>query len=160
MLFVDIAGDTIEVVHSDAEGRMLLADVLALASRKTLKPSKIHNPQQQLSPKLLIDFATLTSTTINALTSRYIGAFSIQGGRINQSLQQTVMNAGKTSGERVWPFPCDSDYDEDLKSDVADILQCRQPTEADHIYATAFLKRFVSPATPWVHFDIGSVHRY
>ena len=46
-------------------------------------------------------------------------------------------------GERVWPFPIDDDFDEDLKSDVADVLQCRQPTEGDHLYATIFLKRYL-----------------
>jgi leucyl aminopeptidase len=57
------------------------------------------------------------------------------------------------------PFPCDSDFEEDLKSDIADVLQCRVATEADHIYAFSFLKRFVSVSVPWLHFDLASAHR-
>eukprot|EP01036_Dinobryon_divergens_P030007 gene30007-39192_t len=75
------------------------------------------------------------------------------------SLSQLLIDAGVKCGERVWPFPCDSDFDEDLKSDIADVLQCRQPTEADHIYATAFLKRFVNPSCPWIHLDLASAYR-
>lgn len=88
---------------------------------------------------------------------------------------------GNTSGERAWTFPTDDDYEEDLKSDVADILQvndkqqmenctvkfnnnilfqCRQPTEADHIYAAIFLKKFVKESVPWIHLDIGSAYRF
>ena len=53
----------------------------------------------------------------------------------------------------------DADYEDDLKSDVADLLQCRQPTEGDHIYAATFLRKFVNPAVTWVHLDLGSAHR-
>ena len=148
-----VTGDTIEVVHSDAEGRMLLADVLALASRRVRIPS-MHGITDVLSPKVVCDFATLTGTCVSSLSNRYIGAFSNKKELLPQLIQ-----AGESSGERVWPFPCDDDFAEDLKSDIADTLQCRQPTEADHIYATSFLKRFVSPAVPWVHFDLASSHR-
>ena len=148
-----VTGETIEVVHSDAEGRMLLADVLALASRKVRIPA-IHGIADVLSPKVVIDFATLTGTTISSLSSRYIGGFSNR-----KELLPRLIRAGETSGERVWSFPCDDDFADDLKSDVADVLQCRQPTEADHIYATAFLKRFVAKSVPWIHLDLGSAHR-
>jgi len=67
---------------------------------------------------------------------------------------------GNSCGERVWPFPCDSDFEEDLnKSDVADILQCLPKGEADHIYATSFLNKFVRSQVPWVHLDLGSAQR-
>jgi leucyl aminopeptidase len=150
-----VTGDSVEVVHTDAEGRMLLADVLALASRK-VSVSAVHNSmgKSALSPKLLIDFATLTGTTISSLSNRYIGVFSNR-----KQFVDTAIRSGEKSGERSWPFPLDEDYEEDLLSDVADVLQCRQPTEADHIYAASFLKRFVNPTVPWVHLDLGSNHR-
>jgi leucyl aminopeptidase len=67
---------------------------------------------------------------------------------------------GERCGERIWPMPCDEDFADDLKSDLADTLQCRQPTEGDHIYATSFLSRFMNPMVPWVHFDLASAYRY
>jgi leucyl aminopeptidase len=146
-----LSGDTIEVVHSDAEGRMLLADVLAAASRKV--PSRL-TPDDGLVPRLVVDFATLTGTCITSLSNKYIGALSNR-----KEYASTVIAAGEKCGERVWPFPCDEDFDEDLKSDVADVLQCRQTTEADHIYAFAFLRRFVRPGVPWIHLDLGSAYR-
>lgn len=148
-----VTGETIEIVHTDAEGRMLLADVLAIASRKVRIPS-IHGVSDVMSPKYLFDFATLTGTCITSLSNRYIGAYANR-----PELVRHLIRAGERSGERVWPFPCDDDFNEDLKSDVADVLQCRQPTEADHIYAASFLKRFVSPTVSWVHFDLSSSHR-
>jgi len=147
-----VTGDTIEVVHSDAEGRMLLADVLALASRQS--PAATKSELGAASPGLLIDFATLTGTCISSLSNRYIGAFSNRPEYVSE-----IAAAGSRSGERAWAFPLDDDFAEDLKSDVADVLQCRQATEADHIYAAIFLKRFVRPTVPWIHLDMGSSHR-
>ena len=108
-LVTAVDGTTIQVIHTDAEGRMVLADTLALAARE--------------KPALIIDYATLTGSCVMALTERYSGVFS---NRIaaNALLQQ----AGAASGERVWPFPMDDDYDELLKSDVADIKQCSAET--------------------------------
>lgn len=120
---------------------MLLADVLALASRKEIKTGLHSSPMDEPSPSLLIDFATLTGTCISALSNRYIGVFS---NRMDE-LSQTIIDAGSSSGERAWyllcmisisiykcvcddsfrPFPMDADFDEDLKSDVADVLQVR-----------------------------------
>jgi len=152
-----ITGETIEIVHTDAEGRLLLADTLALASRKSIRP-EVHDEQRggelNQTPILLVDFATLTGTCITSLSNRYIGAFTNR-----KELTSKIIAAGEKSGERVWPFPCDDDFADDLKSDIADVLQCRQPTEADHIYATSFLKRFVNPLVPWIHLDLGSAHR-
>ena len=148
-----VTGTTIEVVHSDAEGRMLLADVLALASRKVIK-STFHSLQDEISPKILIDFATLTGTCITSLSNKYIGALSNKN-----ELHKKLIDISSQCGERIWPFPLDDDYEDDLKSDIADILQCRQPTEADHIYATSFLKKFVNPMVAWVHLDLGSAYK-
>ena len=90
-------GVTIQVVHSDAEGRMVLADTLALASRE--------------KPRLMLDFATLTGACVNALTERYAGAFTNRAG-----LHEWLQAVGRASGERVWCFPMDEDFDAELES--------------------------------------------
>jgi leucyl aminopeptidase len=130
-------GVTIEIVHTDAEGRMVLADTLALAGKS--------------GPALLMDYATLTSSCITALGTRYSGAFCNR-----TALRAPVMEAGRTSGERVWPFPVDADYDEAIESEVADVKQCIVEGEADHILAARFLSRFVPDSIPWVHLDLAA----
>lgn len=149
-----LSGMTIEIVNTDAEGRLLLADTLSLASRKVKVPSIHRGLEDSMSPKLVIDFATLTGTCITSLSNRYIGVFSNRNDLIN-----TIINTNDKCGERMWPFPLDDDYDDDLKSDIADILQCKVSTEADHIYAAAFLKKFVNPSAPWIHLDLGSAYK-
>jgi leucyl aminopeptidase len=136
-LVTAVDGTTIQVIHTDAEGRMVLADTLALAARDT--------------PALIIDYATLTGSCVAALTERYSGVFSNRA-QANALLQQ----AGATSGERVWPFPMDDDYDELLKSDVADIKQCSAETAGDHILGARFLARFVPKKIPWIHLDLSA----
>jgi len=133
-----INGTTIEVIHTDAEGRMALADTLALADRT--------------KPGLILDYATLTGACFHALTARYSGVFSNR-----PELNPVLTDAGIAAGERVWPFPMDIDYEEDLKSDVADIMQCSTGGEGDQILAARFLNRFVGQQTPWVHVDLSSV---
>jgi leucyl aminopeptidase len=130
-------GTTIEIKHTDAEGRMVLADTLALASRE--------------KPDALIDYATLTGACVYALSSRYSGVFSNRN-----ALLDTLIQAGRDSGERVWPFPQDADFDAALKSDIADTLQCTLEGEADHILATRFLNRFVDPSIHWIHVDLSA----
>ena len=70
-----------------------------------------------------------------------------------------MIEAGKDSGERVWPFPLDEDYDKGLESDIADVKQCSLEGDADHILAARFLQRFVKNDTPWVHMDLSSSNR-
>jgi leucyl aminopeptidase len=130
-------GTTIEVVHTDAEGRMVLADALALASGR--------------KPKLLVDYATLTGSMITALGTTYSGALTNR-----EDLLPALIAAGRDSGERVWPFPCDEDFDTALESDIADVKQCTLDSDADHILAARFLGRFVEPGVPWVHVDLAS----
>ena len=88
-----VTGETIEIVHSDAEGRMLLADVLALASRK-VKRASFHGIEDSFTPSVLFDFATLTGTCVSSLTNRYIGAFPNRREMVHQCIQ-----AGELSGE-------------------------------------------------------------
>jgi leucyl aminopeptidase len=133
-------GVTIQVIHTDAEGRMVLADTLALAGRTR--------------PRLMIDFATLTGACVHALTERMSGVFSNR-----PQLAAALVEAGRASGERVWSFPFEADYDAELESKVADIVQCAIEGKGDHILATRFLSRFVPPGTPWVHIDLSSATR-
>lgn len=139
-------GETIEIVHTDAEGRLVLADTLTLATLDT-----------KFRPQLLIDFATLTGSMIGALGNRYSGVFSNEA-----HLAALAVTAGKQSGERVCLFPHDPDYDEGpcgegsgLESKVADVKQCSMAGEADHILAARFLARFVEK-TPWLHVDLSA----
>jgi len=133
-------GVTIQVVHSDAEGRMVLADTLALAARAR--------------PALLLDFATLTGACVNALTDRYSGAFTNR-----PQLEAPLQAAGRASGERVWCFPMDEDFDAELESTIADVMQCSVESKGDHILAARFLGRFVPTDLPWAHVDLSASER-
>ncbi|MFO7306837.1 MAG: M17 family metallopeptidase [Gammaproteobacteria bacterium] len=133
-------GTTIQVAHSDAEGRMVLADTLTLAARE--------------NPDLIIDYATLTGACVNALTERFSGAFTNR-----PEWNERIERAGRKSGERVWPFPMDEDFDSELESQIADVLQCTPDSKGDHILAARFLNRFVPPEIPWIHLDLSSSSR-
>ena len=133
-------GTTIEIVHTDAEGRLVLADTLALAARQ----------KGEMKPDLVIDFATLTGSMHYALGSRYSGIFAS-----GDELATTAVAAGRASGERVCAFPLDADYEPALDSKVADVKQCTLEGEADHILAARFLKRFTRDL-PWLHMDLSA----
>jgi leucyl aminopeptidase len=136
-IVVAVNGVTIQVIHTDAEGRMVLADTLALAA--------------ETKPELIIDYATLTGTCVGALTTRYSGIFSNRDGSA-----ESLLGAGMSSGERVWPFPLDDDFDAPLKSEIADVKQCAVEGGGDHIFAARFLKRFVPDQIAWVHIDLSA----
>jgi leucyl aminopeptidase len=127
-------GTTIEIVHTDAEGRLVLADTLTLAAKQ--------------EPDIMFDFATLTGSMHVALGSRYSGIFSNR-----KELCQKALAAGQSSGERIWAFPMDADDETDLESKIADVKQCTLDGEADHILAARFLSRFVGEV-PWLHMDL------
>ncbi|MFM9914048.1 MAG: M17 family metallopeptidase [Methylophilaceae bacterium] len=133
-------GTTIEIVHTDAEGRMVLADTLTLASR--------------LKPDFMMDFATLTGSMAVALGDRYSGVL----GNSPELLCKAI-GAGTASGERVNAFPFDADYEEDLESKIADIKQCTLDSEADHVLAARFLFKFIEGDIPWLHMDLSSSNR-
>jgi leucyl aminopeptidase len=133
-------GVTIEIIHTDAEGRMVLADTLALAGRE--------------KPALMLDYATLTGACVHALSERYSGVFTNR-----EALNGLLVRTGRECGERVWPFPNDPDFDEDLKSRTADVAQCASAGEADQILAARFLERFVPERTPWIHMDLAAALR-
>ncbi len=134
-------GTTIQVIHTDAEGRMVLADALCLAARE--------------KPGAIIDFATLTGACVYALTERYSGAFTNR-----PEARDTNEAAGVSSGERVWVFPMDKDFDTDIESSVADVLQCSIDSKGDHILAARFLSRFVPKGIPWLHLDLAAGTRH
>ncbi len=129
-------GTSIEIVHTDAEGRMVLADALTLAAQE--------------KPALIIDFATLTGSMAVALGERMSGVISNR-----DDLAARAVAAGNLTGERVVAFPMPDDYDEALDSTVADVKQCTLDGEADHILAARFLQRFVAD-TPWLHVDLSA----
>ena len=130
-------GTTIEIMHTDAEGRMVLADTLTLAAKQ--------------KPDVIMDFATLTGSMHVALGSRYSGIFSNR-----DDLVQRALAAGKSSGERIWAFPMDADYETDLESKIADVKQCTLDGEADHILAARFLGRFAGDTSSWLHMDLSA----
>lgn len=130
-------GMTIEIVHTDAEGRMVLADTLTLASRE--------------KPDVMIDYATLTGSMQTALGSRMSGIVANQPALANQ-----MVAAGAASGERVVAFPYAEDYDSELDSEIADIKQCTMDSDADHILAARFLGKFIEGEVDWCHVDLSS----
>ncbi len=130
-------GTTIEVVHTDAEGRMVLADTLYFAA--------------QQRPRLIVDYATLTGACVGALSTRLSGALT---NRIDYI--PALIAAGWASGERVWPFPLEADFEKALESEVADIKQCTLESGADQILAAVFLRKFIAHDVPWVHIDLSA----
>ena len=130
-------GKTIQTIHTDAEGRMALADTLVFASRD--------------EPRLIMDYATLTGTCISAITTRYSGVFTNRA-----AWHPRLKRNGQACGERVWPFPIGAEFLEPLKSPVADLMQCSPDGAGDHILAASFLGEFVENDVPWVHVDLSA----
>jgi len=139
-VIVSLNGTSIEVVNTDAEGRMVLADVLTMASRT--------------KPDMIIDFATLTGMAIYSIGKNYAAAFTNQ-----EKWHSMIIESGKNAGERAWPFPMDKDYDKLLESSIADTLQCSKARGVDHILAAMFLQKFVENDTPWVHIDLAAAEK-
>jgi leucyl aminopeptidase len=131
------SGQTIEVINTDAEGRLVLADVLWYA-------------QQKYDPKFMIDLATLTGAMIVALGHEYGGMFTNDDG-----LAQKLSAAGQAVGERVWRLPLDDSYDKLIRSDIADMKNIGG-RPAGSITAAQFLQRFVNDK-PWAHLDIAGM---
>jgi leucyl aminopeptidase len=133
-------GMTIEIVHTDAEGRMVLADTLTLASRK--------------KPDFILDYATLTGSMVEAVSTRMSGVISNR-----PELACLAVSAANVAGERVVAFPYDDDFDSDLDSDIADIKQCTLEGGGDHILAARFLGKFIENDVAWLHTDLSSANR-
>ncbi|MEX2497009.1 MAG: leucyl aminopeptidase family protein [Woeseia sp.] len=135
-----INGKTIQTVHTDAEGRLVLADTLVLACRQ--------------NPRLIIDYATLTGACITAITTGYSGVFTNR-----PDWHPILKKSGRESGERAWPFPCGKEFLPELESHVADIKQCTPDAGGDHILAATFLAEFVNSEIPWIHIDLSASKR-
>ncbi|MBL8644461.1 MAG: leucyl aminopeptidase [Rhodospirillaceae bacterium] len=132
-----MSGQTIEVQNTDAEGRLVLCDVLTYV-------------QQKYQPRAIVDLATLTGAIIQALSEHYAGLFSN-----NDELAEKLTKAGQAVGERLWRFPMGDEYDRDLKSLIADMKNIGGG-RAGSITAAQFLQRFIKD-TPWAHLDIAGV---
>ncbi|MGN0904848.1 MAG: leucyl aminopeptidase [Alphaproteobacteria bacterium] len=135
-----LSGLTVEVVNTDAEGRLILGDAMWYA-------------QERFKPQVLIDLATLTGAIIVSLGSDYAGLFSN-----DDTLAENLEKAAEETGEKLWRMPMDELFDEQILSDVADIQNVgSKGREAGSIIAATFLKRFVKPDTKWAHLDIAGV---
>ncbi len=130
-----MSGTTIEVLNTDAEGRLVLADALWYC-------------QDRFKPKFMIDLATLTGAIIVALGNHHAGLFSN-----NDELAERLTAAGKTSGEKVWRLPLAPEYDKLIEGKFADIKNIGGGRAAGSVTAAQFLQRFVNDV-PWAHLDI------
>ena len=128
-------GKTMEVLNTDAEGRLVLADVLSYAC--------------ELKPAYIVDAATLTGSIITALGNIYTGLFTR-----NKELEKKIHSAGKASGERLWSMPLDDFNVKDIKSPVADVANIQSTYGMGSSTAAAFLEHFVDKNIPWAHLDI------
>ena len=133
------SGKTIEVLNTDAEGRLVLADALSFTEKK-------------FKPKCIIDLATLTGAIIMALGEEYAGLFSN-----NNDLSSKIEKAGEKVGEKVWRLPLHENYDKLMNSPVADIQNINYAGGAGSITAAQFLQRFILNKTPWAHLDIAGM---
>jgi leucyl aminopeptidase len=131
-------GDTVEIINTDAEGRLVLADVLWYA-------------QERFKPSGIVDLATLTGACVVALGHENAGVFSNDDG-----LCEAFLAAAKAEGEGAWRLPLGAGYDELLKSRVADMKNVGG-REGGAITAAQFLQRFIKPGQAWVHLDIAGV---
>ena len=133
-----MSGQTIEVINTDAEGRLVLSDALWY-TQKTFKP------------KFMVDLATLTGAIIVALGTYQAGLFSN-----NDELAERLAAAGKASGEEIWRLPMGPRYDKDISSEIADMKNVGKGREAGSVTAAQLLERFVAD-TPWAHLDIAGM---
>jgi len=131
-------GKTIEVLNTDAEGRLVLADALSFTEKK-------------FKPKFIIDLATLTGAIIVALGEEYAGLFSN-----NDELSKKLYEAGEKVNEKVWRLPLHKNYDKLMDSTIADIQNINYSGGAGSITAAQFLQRFIEK-TPWAHLDIAGM---
>jgi len=137
-IVTSMSGQTIEVLNTDAEGRLVLADAL-------------HYTNERFKPKFMVNLATLTGAIIIALGNEHAGLFSN-----NDRLSERLTECGIEVNEKVWRFPLHENYDKLLDCDAADIKNISGSRGAGSITAAQFLQRFVGK-TPWAHLDIAGV---
>jgi leucyl aminopeptidase len=134
-IVTSMSGQTIEVLNTDAEGRLVLADALWYC-------------QDRFKPRFMVDLATLTGAIIIALGSEYAGLYST-----DDRLAKQLIAAGEAVGEKVWRMPLHDSYDKMMDSDAADVKNISGARDAGSITAAQFLKRFTNDV-PWMHLDI------
>ncbi|MDC0521964.1 leucyl aminopeptidase, partial [Candidatus Pelagibacter sp.] len=132
-------GKTIEILNTDAEGRLVLADALSYTEKK-------------YKPKFIVDLATLTGAIIVSLGSEYAGLFSN-----NDKLSDQLLKAGEITEEKVWRMPLNNNYDKLINSKKADMQNINYNGGAGSITAAQFLQRFILNKTPWAHLDIAGM---
>lgn len=137
-VLTSMSGQTIEVLNTDAEGRLVLCDAL-------------HWAQEQYSPARIVDFATLTGAMIIALGHEHGGVFSN-----DDDLADQLLGAGKAVADKLWRMPIGPAYDKLIDSPIADIKNVG-PRGAGSITAAQFLHRFIKKGTPWAHCDIAGM---
>ena len=135
-IVTSMSGQTIEIINTDAEGRLVLADVLWYAAKR-------------FKPKFMVDLATLTGAIIIALGQEYAGMFSN-----NDELSHRLHKAGEATGELVWRMPLSATYDKMIDSKFADMKNTGGSRWGGAITAAQFIQRFVDAKTPWAHLDI------
>jgi len=133
-----MSGQTVEVINTDAEGRLVLADALWYV-------------QEKFKPRAIVDLATLTGAIIIALGHEYAGLFSN-----DDKLAERISAAGKVVGEPAWRLPLGEAYDKAIDSDAADMKNVGNRAGGS-ITAAQFLQRFIQSGTPWAHLDIAGV---
>ena len=137
-IVTSMSGQTIEVLNTDAEGRLILADACWYT-------------QDRFKPKAMVNLATLTGAIIIALGDHHAGLFSN-----NDELSERLAAAGKAVGERLWRLPLDEYYDKQIDSDCADVKNIAANRGAGSIIGAQFIQRFVNDV-PWAHLDIAGV---
>jgi len=133
------SGKTIEVLNTDAEGRLVLADALSFTEKK-------------FKPKFIVDLATLTGAIIVCLGSEYAGLFSN-----DDQLSKQIINAGEKVEEKLWRMPLHKNYDKLMNSKNADMQNINYVGGAGSTTAAQFLQRFILNKTPWAHLDIAGM---
>ena len=133
------SGKTIEILNTDAEGRLVLADALTFTEKK-------------FKPKFVVDLATLTGAIIVCLGSEYAGLFSN-----DDNLSKQIFNAGEKVEEKVWRMPLHKNYDKLMNSKNADVQNINYVGGAGSTTAAQFLQRFILNKTPWAHLDIAGM---
>lgn len=137
-IVTSMSGQTIEVLNTDAEGRLVLCDVITWA-------------QKTYAPEVIVDLATLTGAMIVSLGNEYAGIFSNDDG-----LADDLIAAGKAAGEQLWRFPLSDAYNKLIDSPIADMKNIG-PRYAGSITAAQFIKRFVDDGVKWAHLDIAGM---
>ena len=139
-IVTSMSGRTVEVINTDAEGRLVLGDCLWYL-------------QEKYGAEVIIDVATLTGSTMRTFGSEYAGLFCNTDG-----MAADLCEIGELSGEKVWRLPMNKEYDKLINSDIADMKNCG-PANAGGITAACFLQRFVKEENAWAHLDIAGVDR-